>query len=558
MTKIEDYFREASIVFTIFVVEQRFVVGQGNEYFKSYQGTANFISTEESIKKNINKILFWTQKHIPNIADIIKMCFFSSKSVSILEVITELSKLFTIQEHQAAGPEIIDPIIIQEGKISVKSLAQLVSLHKSSILRPAIIILLKDNDFERAKKILSNCPHGINVKMIRNSGKSEIYKVINSGVDNIDDFIDAFSHQCFSTCSHTPRKLLLNQEWADNSTIKLYSPSIFKIRTNLLFDEKDEVREDINILLSDFKERTAEDSAQTALLKSFECILRLFKVYCNDSGGMDLSKSEEIAKNIDNDLLLAHVYRYSNLFSDRNSLKKKEQLKFAEDVFRKNSVEDHAIYCMNNRLINTFYTEYVNVHEFDDMQKESINNVPGLVGMSIIYNNVGVAYLYNGYVADALTYFQKGIDYSRDRIVQNLGLKSNILVAKGYSYEPVSELEIRILINSVFDVMGINRLPFISANYIMNAISIALRQHPGLVTDLMQHYPIINLLQKAFQSNILGSGSLACMILKLKTDFPEFKAENLTCPPNLSPISGIRANFLLNHGFNPIIFNAWL
>ncbi len=48
------------------------------------------------------------------------------------------------------------------------------------------------------------------------------------------------------------------------------------------------------------------------------------------------------------------------------------------------------------------------------------------------------------------------------------------------------------------------------------------------------------------------------MILKLKTDFPEFKAENLTCPPNLSPISGIRANFLLNHGFNPIIFNAWL
>ena len=56
MTKIEDYFREASIVFTIFVVEQRFVVGQGNEYFKSYQGTANFISTEESIKKNINNL----------------------------------------------------------------------------------------------------------------------------------------------------------------------------------------------------------------------------------------------------------------------------------------------------------------------------------------------------------------------------------------------------------------------------------------------------------------------------------------------------------------------
>lgn len=558
MADVKQYFQEASDVFTIFVVEQRFVVGQGNEYFKSYRGTANFISTEESIKKNINRILFWTQKHIPNIAEIIKMCFFSKKTVSILEVVTELSKLFTVQEHQAAGPEIIDPIIIQEGEISAKSLAQLVSLHKSSILRPAIIILLKDNDFERAKKILSNCPHGINVKMIRNSGKSEIYKVINSGVDNIDDFIDAFSNQCFSTCSHTPRKLLLNEEWAENSLIKLYSPSIFKIRTNLLFDEKDEVREDINTLLSDFDEKALESFDQSTLLKSFECMLRLFRVYCNDFGGNDLLQSEKIAKDLNNDLLLAHVYRYSNLFSGRNSLDKKEQLKYAEDIFRKNSVEDHAIYCMNNRLVNTFYTENINIHDFDDMQKEAINNVPGLVGMSIIYNNVGVAYLYNGYATDALTYFQKGLDYSRDRIVQNLGLKSNILISKGYLYEPVSESEIRVLINSVFDVMGVNRLPFISANYVMNAISIALQQHPGLTTDLLQRYPIITLLQNAFKANILGSGSLTHMIFKLKTDFPEFKVENLSYPHTLSSISGIRANFLLNHGFNPIIFNAWL
>lgn len=230
METVKRYFQEISNVFTIYIVEQRFVVGQGNEYFKSYRGTPNFISTEESLRNNINKVLYWTQKHIPNIAEIIKMCFFSKKSVGIMEIITELSKLFSVQEHQAAGPEVIDPIIIQEGEISAKSLAQLVTLHKSSILRPAIIILLKDNDFDRAKKILSGCPHGINVKMIRNSGKAEIYKIINNGVENIDDFIDAFSNQCFSTCSHTPRKLLLNEEWAENSIIKLYSPSIFKIR----------------------------------------------------------------------------------------------------------------------------------------------------------------------------------------------------------------------------------------------------------------------------------------------------------------------------------------
>lgn len=558
MTDIKQYFQESSGVFTIYVTEQRFVVGQGKDYFKSYRDTNNFISTEDSLKKNINKILFWTQKHIPNITEIIKMCFFSSKKISILEVITELSKLFTIQEHQAAGPEVIDPIIIQEGEISARSLAQLISLHKSSILRPVIIILLKDNDFERAKRILSNCPHGINIKMIRNSGKSEIYKVINNGANNIDDFIDAFSKQCFSTCSHTPKKLLLNKEWAENSTIKLYSPSIFKIRTNLLFDEKDEVRDDINTLISDFEMEAVQNINQVELIKSFECVLRLFRVYCNDFGGIDLLEAEKIAQNINNELLLAHVYRYSNLFADRDSIKKKQQLQYAEDIFRKNSVEDHAIYCMNNRLVNTFYTDSINTHDFDNMQQEAINNVPGLVGMSIIYNNLGVAYLYNGYTSDALTYFQKGLDYSRDRVVQYWGLKSNILIAKASLYEPVSESEIRILINGVFDVMGLNKLPFISANYIINAISIALRQHPGLTEDLMLKYPIRQLLQNAFQSNILGSGSLAYMILKLKTDFPEFKVENLSYPPNMSSVSGIRANFLLNHGYHPIVFNAWL
>ena len=106
--------------------------------------------------------------------------------------------------------------------------------------------------------------------------------------------------------------------------------------------------------------------------------------------------------------------------------------------------------------------------------------------------------------------------------------------------------------------MGIDKLPFISANCIMNAISVALRQYPGLTTDLLHRYPIIKLLQNAFDSNILGSGSLARFIMILKADFPEFHPENLSYPQQLSPLSGIRANFLVNHGYNPMIFNAWL
>ena len=60
----------------------------------------------------------------------------------------------TPNEYQAAGPDVVDPVIIQKGKVSYRKIAHFISLHKESILRPSIIILLKDNDFGRAKKEL--------------------------------------------------------------------------------------------------------------------------------------------------------------------------------------------------------------------------------------------------------------------------------------------------------------------------------------------------------------------------------------------------------------------
>ena len=42
----------------------------------------------------------------------------------------------------------------QEGKILPRYINQVIALHKDSILRPVIIIILKDNDFDRAKQLL--------------------------------------------------------------------------------------------------------------------------------------------------------------------------------------------------------------------------------------------------------------------------------------------------------------------------------------------------------------------------------------------------------------------
>lgn len=179
------------------------------------------------MKRHLSKMLNWIQKKIPDVAELTKNVISAKATPSpsgIVDVVTSLYKLFTVTEHQAAGPEFIDPIIIEEINISSKYIAQLVSLYKESIIQPAIIIILKDNDFDRAKKLLSNCPHNTNVKFIRNTGETEIYKIINTGADNLDDFIDAFSRQCFSTCSKTHREILLNPDWEENNLVKSLSP----------------------------------------------------------------------------------------------------------------------------------------------------------------------------------------------------------------------------------------------------------------------------------------------------------------------------------------------
>lgn len=212
MLEVEKIFYNDTSTFTVFVVEQRFVVGRGHEYLNKFVNTDHFFDSEKKIKHFYRKIVDKIQESVTPVSKSIANIVTGNYIASIAEIITSLCKLFTVTEHQAAGPNIIDPIIIQEGEVTKKSLTKIVNIHKNSILRPAIIILLKDNDFERAKELLSECPNGINVKMIRNSGEEITYKVINCGAEDITSFIDSYSEQCYSTCSNTRLEILSNSE----------------------------------------------------------------------------------------------------------------------------------------------------------------------------------------------------------------------------------------------------------------------------------------------------------------------------------------------------------
>jgi len=562
MTKIENIFRPETNIFTVFVVEQRFVVGRGHKYLKAFINTPNFFDSEEKAGKLLHGIIDKIEKNVAPVSKLISHLSSGAYLSTIPEIITILCKLFSVTEHQAAGPNVIDPIILQEGKVTNKSLTRILHLHKDSLLKPSIIILLKDNDFERALKLLSECPDGIYVKMIRNSGEEKIHKIINCGADNIDSFISSYSEQCYSTCSQTKREVLLNSDWSNNTIISKYSPIIFKYRSKLLFDQKEEISNDLYETIKEIEQCKTTSEKDNNILKSMECISKLFNVFCHDYGGNDILDAYKLAKELNNEVLLAQVYRYAYFIPDCSIDTQKDFYKKGYEIFKRNSMEDHAIYCKNNMLIEQFYTDHVFPEEFREMQIEAVNNIPGMVGLSHIYNNVGVAYLYCGRAAEAVDFFDHGLNYAmtQDRIVQKLALESNKMIAECYSFNIVEEKRIRFLLRQIFDSMGLEKLPFLAADYTLNVLAVAYKQNPRLGYDLIKTHPIDKLINESFKRNLLCASERILHLQYFSSHYKDlFPLLEICKIPKIDDIaSGKRRQFIIQYGINPFDFNTWL
>ena len=562
MNDIEKLFVQEDSTFTVYVVEQQFVVGRGQEYFKKYINTSNYITSEKQIKNIFSKAIQTISKNVAPVEKLVNLLSNGFSGISIAEAITSLCQLFTVNEHQLAGPEVIDPIILQEGKLTKRNIAHLVSLNKDSILRPTIILLLKDNDFNRATELLSECPDGINIKMIKNSGKEEKYKVVNCGANNIVSFIDSFAKQCYSTCSNTPCKLLLNSEWSENLIVKKYAPTVLKYRSNLLFDQKEEISTQLSSFTDEIINLHSGNNEEEQILRAFECILRLFRIFCNDYGGNDILEAQKIATNLNHELLLAQVYRYAEFLPNCSIEDRIVLYDKGYSIFKKNMMEDNAIYCKNNMLIEQFYTNNIHPEAFREMQVEAVNNVPGMVALSHLYNNVGVAYLYCGQTDTAIDFFDRGLEYARnnDRIVQKLAIESNKMLAENYSYTTIDENRIRLLMRRIFDGMGMTKLPFLAADYALNVLTVALKQNRILAKELLDTYPIQKLIKKSFETSSINAGERCLQMQYLCTHFAEECGKIMECTIPHRPYmpKGKRAEFIVNYGLNPFDFEIWL
>lgn len=565
MEETQALFREHSTHFTIYVVEQKYVVGKGYTFFKSYLGKPNYIDTDQMAKSFIMKILGWINKRIPSVGDMIKICFEDLSPIGIVDIVIAFSKLFMTQEHQAAGPEAIDPIIIQEEKVLKKYINQIINLHKNSIWAPAIIILLKDNNFERAKELLSECPDGIYAKFIRNNEKHELYKIVNTGAENIEGFMTAFSQQCFSTCSNTKHDILVNRNWAEDSKIKKYVPRMMKYRASLLCDEKNEIK---NYLLSCILELEHElnnnnySSQDKLLLQNFLCIAKIFMVFCNDYGGKELEDALLLSKELNNELFKAYIYKYAFFFKEKNIKEQNNLLEEAYNIFIKNGMVDNAIYCKNNQLVRQFDANKIRPKDFSDMIGEATSEVPGLVGMPHLYNNTGIAYMMSAQPDLAMEYFDTGLEYAKsaDRIVQKIALLENKLITKSYYNEKIEFKEIEKLIIQIFDGMVNNeQLPFISSRYIMNLLIIASRNNADWTKELLNNYTIISLINNGFESNPIGSGQLLTQLEYINQKQPELNLKSkCIIPSNIIPVTGLRQKIIQKTGLNPFYFFTWL
>lgn len=136
MEDVCKFFCENEEAFTVYVVEQRFALGRGHEYFKSFKGKNNPIDSDIKWEKLLHRIVSWMSKNIPEIGSLIGCCFGSQvTSLNIADIISCLSKLFGVELHQAAGPYAIDPIIIEEGNVLPQYVTKLImGTHKLPFL----------------------------------------------------------------------------------------------------------------------------------------------------------------------------------------------------------------------------------------------------------------------------------------------------------------------------------------------------------------------------------------------------------------------------------------
>lgn len=548
----------------IFIVDQSFSVKRGAQYFKKYEGSEHFINTDIKAYRHKSKILNWIFRKMPNITKQFERLFDISneRSLSVTDMIISIASVFFAEDHIAADPKALDPIIFQEGAVTKSNYSEIISLYNGCPRHPVIIIILKDDNISRVDDILSQCPDGLAFKIIRNIAKDGVIKyVINKGANNADEFLDAYVAQSFYTCSNTKRELIINNSWAQNALINKFTPDFLRIRSNLICDRKSIVLKDINEIIISLESVSLDSFTDIRVRDILLGIARLYRVFAVDYAGDDIEKVLLLAKENKSELLAALAGKYCYLLGYKIETQK-DMLNNSYNVFKKNRMIDNAVYCRNNSLVLSFETNQIEVENFRELIGEAVCEVPGLVGMSHIYNNLALAELMTGNLENANNAFSHGIEYAKrqDRIVQRIGIEMNCMLAKSYYKESIAEKDILRILKQIEDGMcKRDVLPFISARYILNMLVIALRENVEMFYGIYNAHPEYEkYIKDGMVSNLIGQTQISLQLEYIKRNTSYIFDNSSLNLHTVNPIQGRRNEMICKEGLNPFYFCVWL
>ena len=561
--QIESEFVDNENDVFIFVVDQSFSVKRGCQYFKKYENSDNFINTNIKAQKHKSKILSWIFKKLPSMAKQIERLFDISneRTLSITDIVISIATVFFAEEHIAADPKALDPIIFQEGAVAKTQFSEIISLYNGCPRHPVIIIILKDDNIDRVDDILSQCPDGLAFKIIRNNTNESIIKyIINKGAEDVNGFLNDYIAQSFYTCSNTKREVLIGNTWSNNSLINDYSPTFLKIRSDLICDNKLYVSKEISDVIDSLEDLKVNSYVDEKVRDVMIGIARLYRVFALDNAGDDIKKVLQLSKKIDSEVLKAIAGKYCYLLN-YGIEEQKRILNESYNVLKSHMMLDNAVYCKNNSLALSFESERIDVEGFRDLIGEAVAGVPGLVGISHIYNNLGLAEFMTGDIDAAENAFVHALEYAKrpDRKVQRYGIEINQMIMKSYYRDKIHENDIIKIFKQVIDGMcKRDVLPFISSRYVLNILIIAYKRDKELFESLCDTYPECEeYIMNGYKSNVIGQTQIALQLNYLKKDFPKaFKSIELAKFVNNK--NGCRNDFICREGLNPFYFCVWL
>ena len=543
---------------SINIVSYGFRIKYCKEFIENYTSKPNYIASNKKIINFFKRTMKNMRQHQEEI-DTLFNELEDSKNVTRSILLKTLSKLIQIIPSMAVGPEVLDPIIIEVNQDTLPSIHKVVESYASSPLRPIIILLLDNKtNLNTVPTLLKKFPLNIRVALHNDLGETEILSVIqNYGAESVSEFIDDYASQCFTSCSHTNEKIIING--IDNqSIVNIISNMFIKCHSSLLIDGKTSALQDIKTIDELLKKHTFPPD----IFYLFKCINSLNTVYATDKGDNSIKDALYCSNELNNPLITAFVNRFAHFIPDTSYEQKSKLLYSAATEFESQAMIDHKIYCVNNALTYSFYTDNIDTTKFNNLIAEAITNVPGIAGMSILFNNAGTAELYNRLPQRAIDKYKIGLDYATElnRPAQRIGLLGNIAICETLLGVKHSTDYFVKTANNIIHMPNTASLPFIQINGLLNLLAVAIFEaNKEAALYIYQNKSFEKILKQALNPQCLGTGSLATQIKIISERSKgqlDFDVYNI--PKTTSQISGLRYNYITEHGFNPAIGNAWL